>query len=109
MNNSSVVKKTTTEWDIFRTEQLAILKEIKKRTGEYISGKGNVMKYIGELWRIKKIDKIINKSSLNHMDARIINNILLKNNKKTSIIDANGCCVYIKKGKPERKAVIIYV
>ena len=51
MNNSSVVKKTTTEWDIFRTEQLAILKEIKKRTGEYISGKGNVMKYIGELWR----------------------------------------------------------
>lgn len=53
-NLSNNTMRKLTEWDIFRNEQIEILKLRKKITGITIQGKGNVMKYIGEQWRKKR-------------------------------------------------------
>lgn len=116
MNNSQItVPKTRkpTEWDIFRTKQLEILKEIKKQTGKYISGKGNVMKYIGELWRTKKINDILatfeKYKVLTSKEKCNLSKLLDRNNTISSVIDIYGECKYIACKKPQHGRTFIYV
>lgn len=98
-----------TEWEIFRANQLALLKLIKSQTGIYISGKGNVMKVIGELWRNNKIAELSANNNLNKQEKQYLAKLINKNNKKVRVIDDNGECNLLVYGKRAINQVIQYV
>lgn len=97
-----------TEWESFRNRQLALLKLIKSQTGRYISGKGNVMKFIGELWRNMKITEMSNKN-LSKNEKQYLTKLIYKKYKIESIIDENGVCKSLVHGKITGVQKIQYV